>query len=170
MHDRADQDKLSLTRDEFLAEMLGVQRSTVSTVGRTLQEAGLIRQSRGGITVIDRAGLEETACDMLRPDPPDLPASAARHVSLTGLIPGGSARSGSAFRSLKPAHLADELPFLVRHRLHREAGIVDEDHVLEPRLLLDVFQGHGLRQRFDRLDVDHAELAGLVRVVRGSIP
>jgi CRP-like cAMP-binding protein len=62
MHDRADQDKLSLTH-EFLAEMLGVQRSTVSTVGRTLQEAGLIRQSRGGITVIDRAGLEETACE-----------------------------------------------------------------------------------------------------------
>ena len=62
MHDRADQDKLSLTH-EFLAEMLGVQRSTVSTVGRTLQEAGLIRQSRGGITVIDRACLEETACE-----------------------------------------------------------------------------------------------------------
>jgi CRP-like cAMP-binding protein len=62
MHDRADQDKLSLTH-EFLAEMLGVQRSTVSMVARTLQETGLIRQSRGGITVIDRAGLEETACE-----------------------------------------------------------------------------------------------------------
>ena len=62
MHDRADQDALSLTH-EFLAEMLGVQRSTVSTVARSLQEAGLIRQSRGGITVIDRAGLEETTCE-----------------------------------------------------------------------------------------------------------
>ena len=62
MHDRSDQDTLPLTH-EFLAEMLGVQRSTVSVVTRTLQTAGLIRQSRGGITVTDRAGLEETACE-----------------------------------------------------------------------------------------------------------
>lgn len=62
MHDRADGDTLPLTH-EFLAEMLGVQRSSVSVVTRTLQTAGLIQQSRGGITVIDRAGLEETACE-----------------------------------------------------------------------------------------------------------
>jgi Mn-dependent DtxR family transcriptional regulator len=43
--------------------MLGVQRSSVSVVTRTLQTAGLIQQSRGGITVTDRAGLEETACE-----------------------------------------------------------------------------------------------------------
>ncbi len=48
---------------EFPAEMLGVQRSTVSVVARTLQTAGLTRQNRGGITVVDRAGLEETACE-----------------------------------------------------------------------------------------------------------
>jgi CRP-like cAMP-binding protein len=62
MHDRAGQDGLPLTH-EFLGEMLGVQRSTVSVVTRTLQTAGLIQQSRGGITVIDRAGLEETTCE-----------------------------------------------------------------------------------------------------------
>ena len=62
MHDRADQDILPLTH-ESLGEMLGVQRSTVSVVTRTLQTAGLIRQSRGGITITDRAGLEETACE-----------------------------------------------------------------------------------------------------------
>ncbi|HZH12087.1 MAG TPA: Crp/Fnr family transcriptional regulator [Microvirga sp.] len=62
MRDRADQDTLPLTH-EFLAEMLGVQRSTVSVVIRTLQTAGLVRQSRGGITVIDRDGLEDTACE-----------------------------------------------------------------------------------------------------------
>jgi CRP-like cAMP-binding protein len=56
------QDTLPLTH-EFLAEMLGVQRSTVSVVIRTLQTAGLIRQSRGSITVTDGAGLEETACE-----------------------------------------------------------------------------------------------------------
>jgi len=62
MHDRAEGDTLPLTH-EFLAEMLGVQRSTVSVVTRTLQAAGLIQQSRGGITVLDRAGLEDTACE-----------------------------------------------------------------------------------------------------------
>jgi CRP-like cAMP-binding protein len=62
MHDRADADTLPLTH-EFLAEMLGVQRSSVSVVTRTLQTAGLIQQSRGSITVTDRAGLEETACE-----------------------------------------------------------------------------------------------------------
>jgi CRP-like cAMP-binding protein len=62
MHDRADGDTLPLTH-EFLSEMLGVQRSSVSVVTRTLQMAGLIQQSRGGITVIDRAGLEETTCE-----------------------------------------------------------------------------------------------------------
>ena len=62
MHDRAEQDTLPLTH-EFLAEMLGVQRSTVSVVTRTLQTAGLIQQGRGSITVTDRAGLEETVCE-----------------------------------------------------------------------------------------------------------
>jgi CRP-like cAMP-binding protein len=62
MHDRMNQDTLPLTH-EFLAEMLGVQRSTVSLVTRTLQTAGLISQSRGVITVTDRAGLEETTCE-----------------------------------------------------------------------------------------------------------
>lgn len=61
-HDRVDQDTLPLTH-EFLAEMLGVQRSTVSVIARTLQTAGLISQSRGVITVLDRAGLEEASCE-----------------------------------------------------------------------------------------------------------
>lgn len=65
MHDRTDQDTLPLTH-EFLAAMLGVQRSTVSVVTRTLQTAGLIRQSRGGITIMDQAGLEDAACECYR--------------------------------------------------------------------------------------------------------
>ncbi|PVE23650.1 Crp/Fnr family transcriptional regulator [Microvirga sp. KLBC 81] len=62
LQDRVGRDTLLLTH-EVLAEMLGVQRSTVSVVTRTLQGAGLIQQSRGSITVIDRAGLEEAACE-----------------------------------------------------------------------------------------------------------
>jgi CRP-like cAMP-binding protein len=60
--DRVDQDTLPLTH-EFLAEMLGVQRPSVSVVLRTLQTAGLISQGRGVIAVVDRAGLEEAACE-----------------------------------------------------------------------------------------------------------
>ncbi|ANY85233.1 Crp/Fnr family transcriptional regulator (plasmid) [Microvirga ossetica] len=62
MHDRLDRDAVPLTH-EFLADMLGVQRSTVSSIARALQEAGLIRQGRGVITVMDRAGLEQTSCE-----------------------------------------------------------------------------------------------------------
>jgi CRP-like cAMP-binding protein len=62
MHDRADGETLPLTH-EFLAEMLGVQRSSVSVVTRTLHTAGLIQQSRGSITITDRIGLEETTCE-----------------------------------------------------------------------------------------------------------
>jgi CRP-like cAMP-binding protein len=59
--DRAERDDLPLTH-EFLGEMLGVQRPTVSLITRSLQNAGLIRQGRGVITVVDRPGLEEAAC------------------------------------------------------------------------------------------------------------
>jgi CRP-like cAMP-binding protein len=64
-HDRMDQDTLPLTH-ETLAEMLGVQRSTVSTVLRALQATGLIEQRRGGIVVTDRAGLEHATCECYR--------------------------------------------------------------------------------------------------------
>lgn len=63
--DRISRDTLPLTH-EFLSEMLGVQRPTVSLVTRKLQAAGLIRQGRGEITVLDRAGLERVSCECYR--------------------------------------------------------------------------------------------------------
>jgi CRP-like cAMP-binding protein len=60
--DRTDRDDVPLTH-ETLAEMLGVQRSTVSSVTSTLQKAGLIVQGRGTIRITDREGLEATACE-----------------------------------------------------------------------------------------------------------
>jgi CRP-like cAMP-binding protein len=60
--DRIDEDVLPLTH-AGLAELLGVQRSTVSTTLRTFQIQGLITQQRGGIIITDRAGLEEIACE-----------------------------------------------------------------------------------------------------------
>ncbi len=52
---------LPLTQ-EFLAEMLGVHRPTVTVVARTLQAAGLISYQRGHVRVLDRPGLEGAAC------------------------------------------------------------------------------------------------------------
>ncbi len=43
--------------------MLGVQRTTVTVVARTLQAAGLIRYSRGVVDILDRAGLEAITCE-----------------------------------------------------------------------------------------------------------
>ncbi|MXQ14082.1 helix-turn-helix domain-containing protein [Microvirga makkahensis] len=60
--DRIEEDLLPLTHAD-LAELLGVQRSTVSTVLRTFQTQGLITQQRGGIIIADRAGLEEMTCE-----------------------------------------------------------------------------------------------------------
>ena len=63
--DRISRDTLPLTH-EFLAEMLGVQRPTVSLVTRRLQSAGLIKQGRGVVTVLDREGLENVTCECYR--------------------------------------------------------------------------------------------------------
>jgi CRP-like cAMP-binding protein len=48
---------------EFLAEMLGVQRTTVTAAALALQRAGLIDYRRGRVTVLDQAGLEGAACE-----------------------------------------------------------------------------------------------------------
>jgi len=61
-HDRVGTDSFPLTQ-EFLAQMLGVRRPTVNIAGTSLQRAGLIRYSRGRITVVDRKGLEEASCE-----------------------------------------------------------------------------------------------------------
>ena len=59
--DRIDSDELPMTQ-EFLSYMLGVRRAGVSVVANALQSTGVIRLSRGHLTVLDRAGLEEEAC------------------------------------------------------------------------------------------------------------
>lgn len=61
-HDRSDVAELSLTQD-LIAVMLGVRRSTVSIAAGTLQKAGVIRYQHGKITIVDRVGLENAACE-----------------------------------------------------------------------------------------------------------
>jgi CRP-like cAMP-binding protein len=62
VHDRVEGDTINLTQ-EFLGQMLGVQRTTVTLVARSLQTAGLIKYRRGRIEIVDRDRLEEAACD-----------------------------------------------------------------------------------------------------------
>jgi CRP-like cAMP-binding protein len=64
-NDQAENHTFELTQ-EYLSEHLGVRRSTVTVVAGTLQRAGLIRYRRGAITVLDRPGLEATACECYR--------------------------------------------------------------------------------------------------------
>ena len=61
-HDRVDGDVL-LLKQQFLAEMLGVHRPAVTLAAGALQKAGIIRYSRGKVTVLDRAALENASCE-----------------------------------------------------------------------------------------------------------
>jgi CRP-like cAMP-binding protein len=60
--DRTGENVVALTQ-EFLSQMLGVQRTTVTSVARTLQQAGTLRRFRGGFEILDRAALEDVACE-----------------------------------------------------------------------------------------------------------
>ena len=60
--DRMGSDQLPLTH-EFLSQMLGVRRTTVSLIAHVLQGSGLIHYRRGHIHIRDVAGLERTACE-----------------------------------------------------------------------------------------------------------
>lgn len=61
-HDRISTDTVALTQ-EFLADMLGVQRTTVTAVARSLQEKGVIRYRRGVVAIVDRASLKALSCE-----------------------------------------------------------------------------------------------------------
>jgi CRP-like cAMP-binding protein len=58
-------DDLLLTQ-EFVAEMMGVRRTSVSVVANTLQQGGFIRYRRGHIRILDAEGLQATACECYR--------------------------------------------------------------------------------------------------------
>jgi CRP-like cAMP-binding protein len=60
--DRTPEPTFQLTQ-EFFAMMLGAHRPTVSLAAQMLQRAGVIAYRRGIVTIVDRAGLEEAACE-----------------------------------------------------------------------------------------------------------
>jgi len=60
--DRVTSDEFPLTQ-QFLAQMLGVRRATVTMIAGALQKAGLIGYSRGRIRIVNGRGLEGVACE-----------------------------------------------------------------------------------------------------------
>jgi hypothetical protein len=62
VRDRVATDELPLEH-EFLSNMLGTGRSAVTVAAGALREAGLIRYARGKVTILDREGLEASACE-----------------------------------------------------------------------------------------------------------
>ncbi len=62
VRDRIDSDEIGLTQD-FLSQMLGTRRAGVTVAVGTFTLDGLVKHGRSSITIIDRAGLEESACE-----------------------------------------------------------------------------------------------------------
>ena len=62
MRDRGDDDVLSISQG-LLAEMLGVQRPTITNAARVLEGAGLIARGRRQVTILDRQGLTKASCE-----------------------------------------------------------------------------------------------------------
>jgi len=65
VRDRVESETYSLTQ-EFLGNMLGARRTTVTLAAGTLKRNGLIKYSRGRIHIVDPAGLENAACECYR--------------------------------------------------------------------------------------------------------
>src|SRR6202051_2547874 len=66
MRDRGDDDALQITQN-LLAEMLGVQRPTITNAAHELERAGLIARGRRQITILDRQGLMAASCEWFNP-------------------------------------------------------------------------------------------------------
>lgn len=61
-HDRVGRDDFALTH-EFMCQMLGVRRATVTEIVGALQQDGIIRNHRGRFTIVDRSALELVTCE-----------------------------------------------------------------------------------------------------------
>ena len=64
-HDRVQSERMPLTH-EFLGQMLGAPRTTVTLAAGMLHEAGIIDYSRGHVTIKSRGDLENAACECYR--------------------------------------------------------------------------------------------------------
>lgn len=97
MHDRAEGELLTYTH-EFLANILGANRKSVTLAAQHMQNAGLISYHRGTIQVLDRAGLEAASCECY---------AIVRKRFDAFLVPPRTSKSGRPSRSRhggRPAH------------------------------------------------------------------
>jgi len=62
MRDRSDADALPITQS-LLAEMLGVQRPSITNAARAMERSGLIKRGRQQVTILDRQGLMKASCE-----------------------------------------------------------------------------------------------------------
>jgi CRP-like cAMP-binding protein len=62
VYDRVGSNELPLTH-EFMAQMLGVRRAGLTEAANSLQQAGLIRYTRGKVTILNREELEAASCE-----------------------------------------------------------------------------------------------------------
>ena len=60
--DRVQSDTLNLTQ-EFISQMIGAPRTSVTTIAGSLQKEGLVIYQRGKIVILDPAGLESASCE-----------------------------------------------------------------------------------------------------------
>jgi CRP-like cAMP-binding protein len=63
--DRVGRAEFPMTH-EFMAQILGVRRATITEVAGSFHENGLVRCRRGAVAILDRGGLRRTACDCYR--------------------------------------------------------------------------------------------------------
>jgi CRP-like cAMP-binding protein len=97
-HDRVGTDEFAVTH-EFLGRMLGARRATVTLSAGLLQAAGLIRYRHGQVTIVDRAGLEATACECYRVIEAELEGVVQRALrSSTASGGGNNRREGRSLR------------------------------------------------------------------------
>ena len=92
-HDRVGLDEFSITH-EFLGQMLGSRRATVTLSAGILQAAGLIRYHRGRLTIVDREGLEEVACECYAAIKAELDGALTVHPSSNGHSANGHSSNG----------------------------------------------------------------------------
>jgi len=104
--DRLGSDELTMTH-EMLASTLGVRREGITEAALKLQAAGLIKYSRGRITVVDREGLEASCCEcygvvrraldhLTAPSPQGAAVSSVRERSRSAAANGGGHVSGAS--------------------------------------------------------------------------